>query len=235
MMDKKMLHLGAPDQTMSLEDLSEMCTTQMARLFPVLDDPDPISKFNRTQEHMPDRQFFALFQYAQTMCRIDMVGEYLPTAVATPRFERGLRLAILDARFSANTANDIGQHLTPAECVAANPKFSAPTVRAHIKLLQETGLIDLVSDPRDHRRKFIFPTRFFLHKYFVLCLTKMCVHYGLVFDSDRLAAATLETRWRRDFEFDPAVLHYGQKLVKVLYPSSRVIHVSNKERMAVIY
>jgi hypothetical protein len=236
-MDTKMLHLEAPEKTLSLKILAEMCGAEMVAVFSRVWNPeevDPILQFARVQDSMRQRQVFILYCYGQRMCQIDMVGEYLPAAVATARFERGLRLAILDARFSAGIANDIGQHLTTAQCVAANPKVSAPTVRAHIKLLEDSGLVSFITDPVDQRRKLIFPTREFIRRYYIHILTKMCIQYGLVFDSDRLPAAAFETRWLRDFDFDGEVLQYARDLVKILYPSSRVIHVDAKEKLAVI-
>lgn len=231
-----MLRLTTSENEPSIASLADMIGAQIEAIDPARrEQPDPIRQFERTQERMRAKQFLSLLVNGQRMCRIDLAGELLPRAAPTSRFDRALRLAILDARFSACMANDIGCHMTPADCVSANTNVTAPTVRRELKLLETTELVRLVPDPSDHRRKFVFPTQRYMHAFFRSCLTKMLLDYGLAYDTDRLVATTIEARWLRDFNFDETALAYAREVVQNIYAFSRQINVATEDEIAVFY
>ncbi len=193
----------------------------------------PLSQFERTQTKLQSKQFAALYVYGQRICRIDLIGEWVPSAARPDRHTRGLWLCILDARFSAGMANDIALHVTAADIIKSMPHVSAPTIRREIKDKADRGLLKLVADPADQRRKLLVPAQRMMHLFFKVSLTKMAMQYGLTYSSDRLVAAALHTRWVQDFLFDPEILEYARKVVAEMYTVSRVLEVNSKQQLAV--
>jgi len=222
----------APDTIRPLADLVGAQISAIAPTPDQVEQTDPIRQFGRTQRKLKTKRFSSLYIWGQRECRVELVGEWLPAAPNPNRYNRALRINVLNARFSAGMANDIGLHMSPAELITLLPGVSAPTIRRELQLLVTRGLILLVSDPSDNRRKLIFPTQKFMHLFFRTTLTKLVLRYGLVYGSDRLAAATFHTRWCQDFQFDPEILNIGRELVNKTSTFSRVVQVDAKEDVA---
>jgi len=231
-----MLHLKASNGAPSAATLADMVHRQILAIIPERVKTEhrcPLAQFERTQEKLQSGQFAALYMYGQRMCRVDLIGEWVPAAARPDRHTRGLWLAILDARFSAGMANDVGLHATAADLIKIMPQVSPPTIRREIKDMADRGLLKLVADPADQRRNLLFPAQRLMHIFFEISLTKMAMQYGLTRDTDRLAAATFHTRWTQDFLFDAEILEYARKVVTEMYTVSRVLEVDSKQQLAV--
>ncbi len=230
-----MLHLTAPNGAPSAATLADMVRRQILAIIPErvkTEHSCALMQFERTQQKLQSKQFAALYVYGQRICRIDLIGEWVPAAARNDRYARGLWLAILDARFSAGMASDVALHVTAADLIKSMPQVSAPTIRREIKDMADRGLLKLVSDPADQRRKLLFPAQQLMHLFFEVSLTKMAMQYGLTYDTDRLAAATFHTRWVQDFLFDPEILEYARKVATEMYTISRVLQVDSTQEMA---
>ena len=220
----------------SAATLAGMVLRQIMAIIPErakTEHPTPLRQFERTQEKLTSKQFAALYVYGQRICRVDLIGEWVPAAARHDRYARGLWLAILDARFSAGMANDVSIHVTAADLIKSMPQVSAPTIRREVKDMAVRGLLKLVSDPADQRRKLLFPAQRLMRLFFEVSLTKMAMQYGMVRDTDRLAAATFYTRWTQDFLFDAEILEYARKVATEMYTVSRVLEVYSKQQLAV--
>jgi hypothetical protein len=231
-----MLHLTAPNGAPSAETLADMVQGQIMAIVPQpanIEHSCPLAQFQRTQQKLKSKQFAALYVYGQRICRVDLIGEWVPSAARHDRYARGLWLAILDARFSAGMANDVTLHATAADLVKIMPQVSPPTIRREVKDMADRGLLKLVSDPADQRRNLLFPAQRLMHLFFKVSLTKMAMQYGLTYNTDRLAAATFHTRWTQDFNFNPEILEYARKVVAEIYTVSRVLEVDSKQKLAV--
>ena len=139
-----MLHLKTQDGTPSAEMLAGMVQQQIMSMVPQPTDLEhqcPLSQFERTQTKLQSKQFAALYVYGQRICRIDLIGEWVPSAARPDRHTRGLWLCILDARFSAGMANDIALHVTATDIIKSMPHVSAPTIRREIKDKADRGLL----------------------------------------------------------------------------------------------
>jgi len=223
------------DDAPSAATLADMVQGQIMAIVPQpknIEHSCALAQFERTQTKLQSKQFAALYMYGQRMCRVDLIGEWVPAAARPDRHTRGLWLCILDARFSAGMANDIALHVTAADIIKAMTHVSAPTIRREIKDMADRGLLKLVSDPADQRRNLLFPAQRMMHLFFKVSLTKMAMQYGLTYDTDRLAAATFHTRWTQDFLFDPEILEYARKVVAEMYTVSRVLQVDSTQEMA---